>query len=114
MIDTQANPKSYLRLMALVALLGIISAVVTFVFIVLVNGSIALIWERAALALGIDPRLFTLLVCTLGGLLVGLLVSYTPTANGDYLARIILRTCTTAPCYTGMRLLTQPAGGGGK
>ncbi len=76
MIDTQANPKSYLRLMALVALLGIISAVVTFVFIVLVNGSIALIWERAALALGMDPRLFTLLVCTLGGLLVGLLVSY--------------------------------------
>ena len=50
MIDTQANPKSYLRLMALVALLGIVSAVVTFVFIVLVNGSIALIWEQAALA----------------------------------------------------------------
>jgi len=42
-------------------------------------------------------------------------VSYTPTANGDYLARIILRTCTTAPCYTGMRLLTRPASeGGGK
>jgi H+/Cl- antiporter ClcA len=76
MIDTSAKPKSYIRLMALVALLGIISAVVTFVFIVLVNGSIALIWEQAALALGMDLRLFTLLVCTLGGLLVGLLVSY--------------------------------------
>jgi H+/Cl- antiporter ClcA len=76
MIDTQANPKSYVRLMALVALLGIFSALVTFVFIVLVNGSIALIWEQAALALGMDPRLFTLLVCTLGGLLVGLLVNF--------------------------------------
>jgi hypothetical protein len=76
MIDTQAKPKPYLRLMALVVLLAIVSAVVTFVFIVLVNGSIALIWEQAALALGMDPRLFTLLVCTLGGLLVGLLVSY--------------------------------------
>ncbi len=76
MIDTQAKPKPYIRLMALVALLGIVSAVVTFVFIVLVNGSIVLIWEQAALALGIDIRLFTLLVCTLGGLLVGLLVNY--------------------------------------
>src|SRR4030095_16325625 len=76
MIDTQANPKAYGRLMALVALLGLISALVTFVFIVLVDGSMARLWERAALALGLDPRLFTLLVCTLGGLLVGLLVNY--------------------------------------
>ncbi|MFZ2031423.1 MAG: hypothetical protein WAU68_14010 [Vitreimonas sp.] len=36
-------------------------------------------------------------------------VTYTPTANGEYIARLILRTCTTAPCYTGMRLLTRPA-----
>ena len=76
MIDTQANPKRYLRLMALVALLGIVSALVTFIFMAFVNGSIAWIWEEAALALGMDPRLFTLLVCTLGGLLVGLLVNY--------------------------------------
>lgn len=74
MIDTQANPRAYLRLMALIALLGIVSAVITFVFIVFVNGSIALVWEQAALALGVDIRLFTLLVCTTGGLLVGLLV----------------------------------------
>ncbi|MGE5378188.1 MAG: hypothetical protein ACM3XO_24260 [Bacteroidota bacterium] len=45
MIITQANPKSYFQLMARVAVLGIVSAVVTFLFIVLVNGSIALIWE---------------------------------------------------------------------
>ena len=76
MIDTQANPKRYIRLMALVALLGIVSALVTFAFMAFVNGSIAWIWEEAALALGMDPRLFTLLVCTLGGLLVGLLVNY--------------------------------------
>ncbi len=74
MIDTQEKPKPYFRLMALVALMGIISALVTFVFMAFVNGSIAWIWEEAALALGMDPRLFTLLVCTLGGLLVGLLV----------------------------------------
>ena len=76
MIDTQEKPKPYFRLMALVALMGIVSALVTFVFMAFVNGSIAWIWEEAALALGMDPRLFTLLVCTLGGLLVGLLVNY--------------------------------------
>jgi H+/Cl- antiporter ClcA len=32
------------------------------------------IWEQAAGALGMDTRLFTVLICTLGGLLVGLLV----------------------------------------
>ena len=76
MIDTQAKPKSYIRLMALVALMGMVSAVVTFVFMAFVNGSIRLIWEEAALTIGVDPRLFTFLVCTLGGLLVGLLVKY--------------------------------------
>jgi H+/Cl- antiporter ClcA len=74
MIDPQAKPKSYLRLMTLVALLGLISAVVTFVFIVLVNQGIDLVWEQAWHTLGLDARLFTILVCTIGGLLVGLLV----------------------------------------
>jgi H+/Cl- antiporter ClcA len=76
MIDTQAKPKPYIRLMVLVALMGLVSAVVTFVFMALVTGSIRLIWEQAALTIGVDPRLFTLLVCTFGGLLVGLLVNY--------------------------------------
>jgi H+/Cl- antiporter ClcA len=80
MIDTQAKPKPYIRLMALVALMGLLSALVTFVFMALVNGSIRLIWEQAALTIGVDPRLFTFLVCTLGGLLVGLLVNH----FGDY------------------------------
>ena len=74
MIDPQARPKPYVRLMALVALLGVVSAVVTFVFIALVNQGIGLIWEQAGPALGLDARLFTFLACTIGGLLVGLLV----------------------------------------
>jgi anti-anti-sigma regulatory factor len=74
MIDTQVRPKSYARLMVLVALLGVASAVVTFVFMVLVNKGTGLIWQQAQLAVGLDSRLFTLLVCALGGLLVGLLV----------------------------------------
>ena len=60
--------------MALVVLLGLISAVVTFAFVAFVHQGTNLIWEQAAKTLGIDPRLFTILVCALGGLVVGLLV----------------------------------------
>ena len=74
MIDPQAKPKPYFRLMALVALMGVVSAVVTFAFMFLVHQGTRLIWEQTALALGLDPRLFTILVCTIGGLLVRLLV----------------------------------------
>jgi H+/Cl- antiporter ClcA len=74
MIDPQARLKPYLRLMALVALLGIVSAVLTFAFMAIVNLGVDLIWEHARLAIGLDARLFTFLVCALGGLLVGLLV----------------------------------------
>jgi len=74
MIDPQARPAPYIKLMALVVLLGLISALVTFAFMALVHQGTHLLWDQAALALGIDPRLFTVLVCTFGGLLVGLLV----------------------------------------
>ncbi len=74
MIDPNAKLKPYLHLMVLVILLAIVSAVITFVFIVLQNTGIYLIWEQALLVSGLDSRLFTLLVCTVGGLLVGLLV----------------------------------------
>lgn len=43
------------------------------------------------------------------------LVQFTPPATADYMARVILQTCTTAPCYVGMRALTTgPASTGGK
>ncbi len=74
MIDPQARPGPYVKLMALVALLGVISAVVTFAFIALVHQGTHVLWTEAAQALGMDPRLFTIIVCSLGGLLVGLLV----------------------------------------
>lgn len=76
MIDPQAKAAAYIKLLALVALLGAVSALITFVFIVLVNQATRLLWEQAANALALDPRVFTLLVCTVGGLLVGLLVKF--------------------------------------
>jgi H+/Cl- antiporter ClcA len=74
MIDPQARPKPYFRLMLLVARLGVVSALVTFAFMALVHEGTRLIWEQTAQLVGIAPPLFTLLVCTLGGLVVGLLV----------------------------------------
>jgi len=80
MIDTQAKPRPYLRLMALAALLGIITAVVTFAFIALVHEATKLVWEQAASAAGLPAPVWTILICTLGGLIVGLLVR----AFGDH------------------------------
>ena len=74
MIDPQAKPGPYIRLMALVVVLGLICALITFVFMALVHQSTQLIWEQAAGAQGLDTRLFTVLICSIGGLLVGLLV----------------------------------------
>ena len=74
MIDPQAGPKSYIKLLALVAVLGLVSALITFAFIALVHQGTNLIWEKIPPALNIDPRLFIIAVCTAGGLLVGLLV----------------------------------------
>ncbi len=76
MIDPQAKPAAYIKLLVFVALLGVISALVTFLFMALVHQGTVLIWERAATAVGVDLRLFTILVCTTGGLLVGLLVKF--------------------------------------
>jgi H+/Cl- antiporter ClcA len=80
MIDPQANPLRYIRLITLATLLGAIAALVTFAFIVLVNESTSLIWESAAVATGLPAPAWTLLVCVVGGLLVGLLVH----AFGDH------------------------------
>ena len=74
MIDPQARPGPYIKLLALVVVLGLLSALVTFAFMALVHVGTGAIWEQAAQALGLDTRLFTVLVCTFGGLLVGLLV----------------------------------------
>lgn len=76
MIDPQARAAAYLKLLALVTVLGVVSALITFAFIALVHQATQLLWEQSALVLGLDRRLFTFLVCAVGGLLVGLLVKF--------------------------------------
>jgi len=74
MIDPQAKAKPYFRLMLLVAVMGVVSAFITWLFISIVNGLIAVLWDQAGDALGLEDWMFTLIVCTFGGLVVGLLV----------------------------------------
>jgi H+/Cl- antiporter ClcA len=68
------EPRPYLKLLLLAALLGLISAVITFAFQGLVRVGQVLVWKRAAHAAGLPTPAFTLAVCTVGGLLVGGLV----------------------------------------
>ena len=80
MIDTQAKPRPYVGLLALAALLGLITAAVTFAFVALVHVATSFVWEQAASLAGLPPAAWTILVCTVGGVLVGLLVK----AFGDH------------------------------
>ena len=68
------EPQPYLKVLLLAALLGLFSAAITFIFLVLVNVGQSLVWEQAAQAVGVSTPVFTLVICTLGGLLVGVLV----------------------------------------
>ncbi len=48
MSQERIQPRPYLKLLVLAAVLGLISAVITFLFLVLVHEGQALIWEQAA------------------------------------------------------------------
>lgn len=37
-------------------------------------------------------------------------VEFTPEANGRYIVRLLMQTCTVAPCFAGARVLTAQAG----
>lgn len=68
------NPRPYLILLFLSAALGLICAVITFAFIKIVHIFSDVIWEQTAQAIGMSLPIFTIVVCTAGGLLVGVLV----------------------------------------
>jgi hypothetical protein len=69
MIDAQARPKSHLRLMSLVVLLGIVSAALSFVFMALIHEGTRLICEQVrvagALVYAVRAPLFAGLLATL-------------------------------------------------
>lgn len=84
MIDPNAKIGPYVKLLALAALLGLITATITFVFVVLVQIGTELLWEQLAPATGLPAPLLIFLICTIGGLLVGLLVRIFGDHNGIF------------------------------
>ncbi len=74
MIEPQVQRKPYLRLIALALVLGLVTAVITFAFVSLVHILSDGLWVEAAEAIGVPFAVFALVVCSLGGLLVGILV----------------------------------------
>ena len=43
------------------------------------------------------------------------IVDFTPQANGRFIVRLLMQTCSVAPCFAGARVLTAPAqSSGGK
>jgi H+/Cl- antiporter ClcA len=74
MIDTQARPRPYFALLGTAAILGLATAVITFIFVAVVGVATDALWGQAAAATGLPAPVWTLLVCTSGGLLVGILV----------------------------------------
>jgi H+/Cl- antiporter ClcA len=74
MSKKRIEPGPYVKLLMLAAVLGLISAVITFGFLGLVHLGQVLVWKRVATATGLSEAVFTLVVCVLGGLIVGVLV----------------------------------------
>ncbi|MBL8537627.1 MAG: hypothetical protein JNM59_09530 [Hyphomonadaceae bacterium] len=40
-------------------------------------------------------------------------VNFAPSANGNYIVRLLMQQCSVAPCYAGARVLQQTGGGAG-
>jgi H+/Cl- antiporter ClcA len=74
MDEQEIETRSYVKLLLLAALLGAASAAVLYTFMWLVDTGSAVVWQTAAGATGLPAPIFTFLVCTFGGLLVGIVV----------------------------------------
>ena len=76
MMDEKIRPAAYARLLMLSAVLGIVTAVITFAFIAFVHEAQILIWDHWAPATGLPAPLLTLLICSAAGLLIGLIARF--------------------------------------
>jgi len=74
MMDPGVQRRPYLRLILLALVLGLVTALITFAFVSIVHILSEGLWEDTAEAIGVSPAVFALVVCSLGGLLVGILV----------------------------------------
>jgi H+/Cl- antiporter ClcA len=73
-IDPGVQRKPYLRLILLALILGLLTALITFAFVTIVHILSDGLWVEGAEAIGVPAGVFAIVVCSLGGLLVGILV----------------------------------------
>ena len=74
--------RRYYSMLFYAAILGVVSGIVTFLFIEVVHIGQQLVWEKFAPSTGLSPPVFTLVICLTGGLVVGVLLQLL----GDYSA----------------------------
>jgi H+/Cl- antiporter ClcA len=74
MNDEGLKPRAFLKLLLLAALMGLMSAVITFAFIWVVHELQGLLWDHVSGLGGTWTFVLTVVVCAIGGLVVGVLV----------------------------------------
>ena len=77
----------YIRLVLWIAVMAIPIALLTLIYLALYKGGTSLVWETIPEALNIPHPLYTIVVATLGGLLVGLGLRYLGVRHGESLQK---------------------------
>jgi len=77
----------YIQLMVWIAVMAIPVALMTLIYLVIYKGGTVLVWETIPDALNVPHRVYTVLVATLGGLLVGLGLRYLGVRHGESLQK---------------------------
>jgi hypothetical protein len=83
----------------LAALPGFASALITFIFLVLVNAGQALVRKQLARSVGVSAPVFTPVICALGGLLVGVLVKILGDHSGIFAEMMVVGLSLSAALY---------------
>ncbi len=78
------KPRPYLRLLLLAGLMGLLSAVITFAFIWIVHEVQVVMWDRVLGTEGPWAPLLTVIICVVGGVLVGVLVRVFGDSSGVF------------------------------
>ncbi|HUV28850.1 MAG: chloride channel protein [Anaerolineales bacterium] len=77
----------YIRLVLWIAVMAVPVALLTLIYLVLYKGGTSLVWETFPDTLNISRPVYTIMVATLGGLLVGLGLRYLGVRHGESLQK---------------------------
>jgi len=77
----------YIQLVLWIAVMAIPVAILTLIYLVVYKGGINLLWETIPEILSIPRQVYTVLIATLGGLLVGLGLRYLGVRHGESLQK---------------------------